>query len=115
LNGDTVVWDAITTGNFGGFDAWLDEEADATLDIQTNLASGSLPLAAIGLDDQTIEAGGLERRLRIFRLPERNPHRTLGGSVTIPLVPTGDNPLWVRVTTEDGHQAWSSPVFVYRG
>ena len=25
-----------------------------------------------------------------------------------------DNPLWVCVTTEDGFQAWSSPVFVFR-
>jgi hypothetical protein len=115
LNGDTVVWDAITTGNFGGFDVWLDEAADTTLVIQTNLAGGTIPLAALGLDDYMIEAGGLERRLRVFRLPEQNPHRALTGTVTIPLTPTGDNPLWVRVTTEDGYQAWSSPVFVYRG
>jgi len=26
----------------------------------------------------------------------------------------GDNPLWVCVTTEDGFQAWSSPIFVFR-
>ena len=26
----------------------------------------------------------------------------------------GDNPLWICVYTEDGFQAWSSPVFVFR-
>jgi hypothetical protein len=114
LNGDTIVWDSITTGNFAGFDARLDADPDATLTIQTNLASATLPLAAIGLDDHTLAVGGLDRRLRIFRLPDHNPHRTLSGTVPIPLSPTGDNPLWVRVTTEDGHQAWSSPIFVYR-
>ena len=114
LNGDTIVWDAITTGNFGGFDVWLDEEPGATLAIQTNLVNATIPLAHLGLEDQIAEAGGLERRLRAFRLPEANPHRTLSGAVTIPLTPTGDNPLWVRVTTEDGYQAWSSPIFLYR-
>ena len=114
LNGDTIVWDAITTGNFGGFDVWLDEEPEGELALRTNLASGTLPLAAIGPADHTIEAGGLDRRLRIFRLPEENTHRSLAGTVAIPLAPGGDNPLWVRVTTEDGYQAWSSPVYLAR-
>jgi hypothetical protein len=26
----------------------------------------------------------------------------------------GDNPIWVCVTTEDGHQAWSSPIYFIR-
>jgi hypothetical protein len=30
------------------------------------------------------------------------------------LSPKGDNPIWVRVTTEDGFNAWSSPIFLYR-
>jgi hypothetical protein len=28
------------------------------------------------------------------------------------LAPKRDNPIWVRVQTEDGHTAWSSPVYV---
>jgi hypothetical protein len=28
------------------------------------------------------------------------------------LRPGGDNPLYVRLTQEDGHQAWSSPIYV---
>jgi hypothetical protein len=34
--------------------------------------------------------------------------------VRVPLRASGDNPLWVCVTTEDGFQACSSPVFVFR-
>jgi hypothetical protein len=30
------------------------------------------------------------------------------------LRPVGDNPIWVSVYTEDGFQAWSSPIFAYR-
>jgi hypothetical protein len=109
-----VEWDAITTGNFGGFDVWLEEGAKAELDLTTNRGAIRKPLESIGLEDTVLEAGGLERRLRVFRLPEENPHREVEHQLRISLKPEGDNPLWICVTSEDGFQAWSSPVFVYR-
>ena len=111
---DTVEWNALTTGNFGGFDAWLEEAADGVLDVACNHGSLSLPLAEIGLDDVVMEAGGLERRIRVLRLPDVNPHRDMTRRLTVPIKAEGDNPLWVCVTTEDGFQAWSSPIFVFR-
>ncbi|MBC8241279.1 MAG: DUF3604 domain-containing protein [Alphaproteobacteria bacterium] len=114
---DTVTWDTLTTGNFGGFDAWLDPaEGGATgqLEIETNHVSGAFDLTEIGLEDTVLEAGGLERKVRVFRLPAVNDCRELRGSVNVALKPEGDNPIWVRVTTEDGYNAWSSPVFLYR-
>ena len=111
---DTVEWNAITTGNFGGFDAYLDDVDDSRLDLNCNHGSLALQLDRLGIDDAVMEAGGLERRIRVFRLPDHNPHRSLQGSVDVALQPWGDNPLWVCVTTEDGFQAWSSPIFVYR-
>ena len=113
-NGDTVVFDAITTGNFGGFDAWLEKSDGATLDISTNLGVMTVPLSDIGMEDVTMDAGGLERKIRVFRLPEENPHRSITTELEIPLKATGDNPLWVCVTTEDGFQAWSSPIYAFK-
>ena len=112
---DLVTFDTLTTGNFGGFDAWLDEGPSARLEIVTGPVSATLDLTDIGLEDTVLEAGGLERRIRLFRLPAENPCRELARSVRVPLASPGDNPLWVRVTTEDGFNAWSSPVFVCRG
>ena len=113
-NGDTVVFDAITTGNFGGFDAWLEKSDGATIDVSTNLGVMTVPLSDIGMEDVTMDAGGLERKIRVFRLPEENPHRTITTELEIPLNGTGDNPLWVCVTTEDGFQAWSSPIYAFK-
>jgi hypothetical protein len=110
---DTVEWDAITTGNFGGFDAWLEEGEGARLELRSNHGDLDVDLGELGMEDVVREAGGLERRLRVFRLPERNPVREMRERVRIPLRPAGDNPLWVCVTTEDGFQAWSSPVFAF--
>lgn len=111
---DMVTWDTLTTGNFGGFDAWIDEGASSLLEIETNNTSGNLELKDIGMEDVTFEAGGLERRIRVFRLPVANNCRELRDSVKVLLKPEGDNPIWVRVTTEDGFNAWSSPIFLYR-
>jgi hypothetical protein len=110
---NTVEWDAITTGNFGGFDVWLEEGDDAELKLTCNRGEIQAPLNSIGFEDTVLNAGGLERRLRVFRLPPENPHREVQHQLLIPLNPNEDNPLWICVTTEDGFQAWSSPVFVF--
>jgi len=112
-NADTVLWEAVTTGNFGGFDAWLETGVSGQLDIVTNHGSLSVPFSEIGFEDTVMEAGGLDRKISVFRLPENNTHREITREVEIPLSSVGDNPLWVCVTTEDGFQAWSSPIFVF--
>jgi hypothetical protein len=111
---DTVAWNTLTTGNFGGFDVYLDEAPDSVLEVATNHGELSVPLAAVGLEDRVLDAGGLERKIRVFRLPLENPHREFVHRMALPLRATGDNPLWVCVTTEDGFQAWSSPMFLFR-
>ncbi|MFT5446304.1 MAG: hypothetical protein ACI9DC_001470 [Gammaproteobacteria bacterium] len=111
---DTVQFDTITTGNFGGFDAWLDKGRGGQLEIVSNHGALSVDVDAVGIDDVVLEAGGLERRIKAFRLPNDNPHQQMNESVEVALSPSGDNPIWVAVYTEDGFQAWSSPIFAYR-
>lgn len=115
LKSDTLVtFDTLTTGNFGGFDAWVEENPASQLTIETDHVSGIVNLADIGIEDTTMDAGGLDRKVRVFRLPGINPCRELRQTVRLKMTPTGDNPIWVRVTTEDGFNAWSSPIFIYR-
>ncbi len=111
---DTVEWNALTTGNYGGFDAFLEEGSEGSFELTSNHGTIQCRLDEIGLDDVVMEAGGLERRIRVFRLPEENPHRSVTYKLRIPLKASSDNPLWVCVNTEDGFQAWSSPIFAFR-
>ena len=110
---DRVVFDVITTGNYGGFDVWLDG-AGSRIEIETNRGVLAAAPDEVGIDDRVLEAGGLHRRLKLFRLPERLSVREMRETVPIPLSESGDNPLWISVYTEDGFQAWSSPVFAFR-
>ncbi|MEX0730794.1 MAG: DUF3604 domain-containing protein [Aquisalimonadaceae bacterium] len=111
---DTVEWNALTTGNYGGFDAWLEGTPKGNFDLTCNHGAVNCPMDDIGYEDTIMEAGGLERRIRVYRLPEENPHRNLTRKLRIPLNRSGDNPLWVCVYTEDGFQAWSSPIFLFK-
>lgn len=112
----TIVWDTITTGNYGGVDIWYDtdDEMLARISIDTNHGSLNLPLSEIALDDHLMETGGLERRLRVFRMPEVCLPEPLEVSQTVKLLPEGDNQIWVSAFTEDGFQAWSSPIFIFK-
>jgi len=114
VNHDTVVFDAITTGNFGGFDAWLDERPDARLEIETNHGAIAEKLSDLNMNEAILEAGGLARCLRAFRLPHKNLPRQYETEIEVALRPgRGDNPIWVCLTLEDGSQAWSSPIYLF--
>jgi hypothetical protein len=111
---DRVAFEAVTTGGFGGFETMLEDATAGRLEIATNRVTASLPVAAIGLDDTLFEAGGLGRRMRVFRLPDVNPHRSVRLSRRIPLKAGEDNALFLRATLEDGAVVWSSPVYLIR-
>jgi len=112
-----IEFDAITTGNFGGFDVWLDESENASMELITNQGTLTVDLATLANQDVVLDAGGLGKQLQVFRLPDNNQHRSIEATIDIPLHDEsdnkGDNPLWICVTTEDGFQAWSSPAFVF--
>ncbi len=110
----TLIWEALTTGGFGGFDAWLADPQSGALRIDTPLVKCEVPIADIGLEDLKFEAGGIGRRIRVFRLPDDNLDRRLRLSRRISLKSIGDNALYMCLTQEDGHRAWSSPIYVFR-
>jgi hypothetical protein len=110
-----VAFEAVTTGGFGGFETMLDDPQGGTLEIATNLVKARIPVRDIGLDDIAFEAGGLGRRLRVFRLPDANPHTNFRFSRRLALREDADNALYLRATLEDGALVWSSPVYLIAG
>ncbi|MBT4042764.1 MAG: DUF3604 domain-containing protein, partial [Rhodospirillaceae bacterium] len=109
-----LEWEALTTGGFGGFDAVLADSSTGTLKINTALVNEEISIADIVRDEIIFANGGIDRRIRIFRLPEVNPHFTASVTRRIDLVDDRDNALYVRVTHEDGHFTWSSPIYIFR-
>ena len=64
-----LTWKAVTTGNYGGIDLWLDGSA-GKLAFKTTPVSGEVAIADLGVEPRVFAAGGLERAVRLQRLPE---------------------------------------------
>ncbi len=116
VNDETVLkWQSVTTGNFAGFIATLQDGMKGSIELDTPLVKQTIALDAIGLEDTVLDASAtLPRALRLFQLPDENPHTSVTFERRLSPVAGRDNPYYVRVTLEDGTQAWSSPVYVLR-
>jgi hypothetical protein len=109
-----VEWEALTTGGFGGFDAILEDSQAGTLRIDTDLVKEEIAIKDIGRNELIFANGGIDRRIRIFRLPNDNLNFSSILKRRIKLNNDRDNALYVRVTHEDGHFVWSSPIYIFR-
>ncbi|HEX9469206.1 MAG TPA: DUF3604 domain-containing protein [Bradyrhizobium sp.] len=111
-----VSWNSVTTGNMAGFDLWLEAGRAGVLSIETNIVSAKCDLAALDDGEIVFEGGGLGRQLRVYRLPESRKVTSMHVThqVTEIAQAGADVPVYVRVTQEDGHQAWSSPIYLIK-
>ena len=102
----------MTTGNLAGVDLWLESARAGSLRVDTNIVSGEVDLGGFADNTAVFDGGGLGRKLSIYRLPETDwtPRLTLTHDVAFK--GGSDLPVYVRVTQADGHQAWSSPIYL---
>jgi hypothetical protein len=71
-------------------------------------------IADIGIEETSIDAGGLERAVTLQRLPDVMTARRMSHALPVKVRREGDTRLYVRVQQEDGHRAWSSPIYLLR-
>lgn len=113
--GNRISWKSLTTGGFSGFDMHLEHPSKGRIRIDTPLLKFEIDIENIGLEDALTEAGGLSRRIRIFRLPDELSDTAISVDRTFTLSQGQDNPLYAKVVQEDGHAAWSSPIYFVPG
>ena len=114
-DGDSgLEWESVTTGNFAGAELLLERAREGRLRIDTPHVKTDVVLGELGLEDMVFPAGGLARQLRVFRLPTVNATRSFEFTREVDIAEQGDTPIYVRVTLENGHQAWSSPIYFFR-
>ena len=106
-----LIWKAVTTGNFGAIDLWLEENA-GRIAFTTKPISAEVAIADIGLDEMVFDAGGLERAATLQRLPNVMTERSVIHHRQIKRSVEKEMRLYVRVQQEDGHRAWSSPIYL---
>jgi Protein of unknown function (DUF3604) len=112
LPGTALAWTSVTTGNLAGIDLWLDDAQAGSLRVETNIVSGEVSLDRLADGTIAWDGGGLGRRLSVYRLPETDWSKRLTLEHDAAFAGGADLPVYVRVTQADGHQAWSSPIYL---
>jgi hypothetical protein len=109
-----IGWISNTTGDDDGIDLTLDAAAGAVLRLRTPVIDLDVRLADLASGaTRVFPAGGVDLRAFMRRLPVRDFTRELRFEVVDASPPAGAcSAYWVRVTQEDGAQAWTSPVYL---
>jgi Protein of unknown function (DUF3604) len=110
--GAALAWSSVTTGNLAGVDLWLDEARRGTLSLETNVVSATVDLATLSDSAIAFDGGGLGRQLCVYRLPEADWSRRVSLDHQVTFAGGADLPVYLRVTQADGHQAWTSPIYL---
>jgi len=114
VSGNALTWKAVTTGNHGAIDVWLRHGLDGKIAFETPHVRGRRAIGTLGYERHVFSAGGLDRAVKLYRLPEHMTETTIDIHRRIPLREIGDTRIYARVTQEDGHVAWSSPMYLFR-
>jgi hypothetical protein len=109
---DRVSWRSVTTGGTAGLILELEASGTGVLELETLQGRLTCPIQSLGLEPLTVACGGLGKQIAVYRLPARECPREFSFDLSLGHLHEGDNPVYVRVTQEDGHMAWTSPVYL---
>ena len=109
-----LEWKSVTTGGIAGVILKLADAGKGTIKIETTQGQLEVDIASIGIDPKVKDCGGLNKRIEIYRLPDNPPARDYSFTLEITGIREGDNPIYIKMMQEDGHMAWSSPVYLVR-
>jgi hypothetical protein len=110
-----IEWTSVTTGGAQSIDVWVENaRPDAKLKIETNQGQLELALSDIGIDGIELDCGGLDKSLVVQRLPELLTEMQMSVSHDVIVPEKGDGVIYARITLEDGHVAWTSPIYTFK-
>jgi uncharacterized protein DUF3604 len=109
-----VTWKSITTGGLSGIIIELDDTEKGTIEVKTKQAEYAGKVDDIGVNPTVITAGGLEKRLAVSRLPKPGLSRNIAEKVILQEPEGSEDPIFVKIVQEDGHMAWSSPIYIQK-
>lgn len=109
-----LTWSSTTTGGVAGVIVELHNPHAGSLTITTPRGEIRCSVAELTRDPRVWSQGGIAMQLQAARLPASPAPVEFECDLPVPRLRPGDNPLYLRVVQEDGHLAWTSPVYVER-
>jgi len=114
IGADRFAWRSVTTGGIAGMILTLERPQAGVLEIKTAQRAVRMAVKSAGLEPRTWDCGGLRKKIEIYRLPERQDALEFSFRLPLAELQPGDNPVYLCMVQEDGHMAWTSPVYLTR-
>jgi hypothetical protein len=108
-------WTSVTTGNASGVILTLADPQHGEIRLDTVRRSVRMAVRSARVVPRVWHCGGLCKQIEIGRLPDRPPSPDLAFDLPLADLGPGDNPIYVCALQEDGHRAWSSPIYLTTG
>jgi len=107
-----LSWISNTTGGHAGMILTLEQNLRGTMLMKTRQKNIRYSIPARVPKPRRWQCGGLKKQIEILPLPAEPGRRELKFSLPLEALRKGDNPIYVKVHQEDGHLAWSSPIYL---
>ena len=111
-NKSTLAWASITTGSDAGCVLILEKPGEGNLAVDTQQKSVSVPVESLKREAKIWDCGGLRKELSVYCLPDAEGPTEWSGSIDLENLQDEVNPIYVKILQEDGHKAWSSPIYL---
>lgn len=114
---DELEWKSLTTGGVAGVIVTLAEPGKGRLSVTTPEKSFKASIKQLAADGVAFDLGGVGKRISAYRLPTVPASRSLEFDYQPKWsdLKHGDNPIYIHVVLEDGHMAWTSPIYLVCG
>ena len=109
-----VSWSGVTTGGADAVDIRVDDASSGKLMFSSNVTKFELDLADLSDEDHVVSCGGLKKTVRIMRLPDESLPSSIELTRNLPLDADVERRVFARIVFEDGHMAWTSPIYIRR-
>jgi hypothetical protein len=109
-----LAWQSITTGGLAGVVLTLEKPDSGSIELDTHQYHVECDVASLGLEPRVWDCGGLGKRIEIYQLPDRQHARDFSFALPLTELRQGENPIYVRMMQEDGHMAWTSPLYLLK-
>lgn len=108
-----IAWEVVTTGGSSSVDLMVSADAwKGELVVNTSETNETVDMGDVDVEGLRFDCGGMDKRLILSRLPEEMTVSSMRERAVVPLRDDKEARLFVRVTQLDGHQAWTSPMYV---
>lgn len=109
-----LAWESTTTGGHAGMLLTLEKPARGHLYLRTRQKRFRHDLGKRSGKPRIWKCGGVRKQVELRPLPDEPASDTLELDLPVRGLVAGDNPLFVKVYQEDGHIAWSSPIYLVK-